>query len=96
MDYIFMLYAFVLFQILFIKDCKDISDNVCKIHTEFNYIKTMMYRTLQKIPQLVILLDGVKKEEVPDILKNRMLCQFPTSFHNDVETLVHWLVYCLV
>lgn len=58
---------------------------VCKIHTEFHYIKSLMYHSLQRV-QLIIVLDGVKCEEIPVEFHGRFYCNFPKRFNKEDDS----------
>ena len=63
-----------------------VPDKVCKVHTEFNLIRTIMYNSCQRTPQLVIVLDGVKKEDIPDVFRGRHHCLYPKKFESNDES----------
>ena len=59
---------------------------MCKVHTEFNYIKTIMYQSCHRTPRLVIVLDDVKKEEIPNEFRGRYHCIYPKKLNENEET----------
>ncbi|XP_057290495.1 uncharacterized protein LOC130613185 isoform X2 [Hydractinia symbiolongicarpus] len=58
-------------------------ENVCRVRSEFNYIKTFLYHACQTVPDVVILLDNVNKNDVPTVCKGRGCCSFPSSINEN-------------
>uniref|UniRef100_A0A7M5V8A7 TIR domain-containing protein n=2 Tax=Clytia hemisphaerica TaxID=252671 RepID=A0A7M5V8A7_9CNID len=71
------------------KTPSNVSDSdVCKVNTEFHFVQSLFYEERQQTPHVVIVLDGVKEDEVPDIFRNRVFCKFPKSFRQDEDDAV--------
>ena len=68
------------------ENLQTVPDQVCKVYTELNYIKTIMYHSCQRTPQLVIVLDDVKKEEIPHEFRGRYHCIYPKKLNDNEET----------
>ena len=63
-----------------------VPDQVCKVHAEFNCIKTLMYhQSIQRMPQLIIVLDDLKSEYIPSPLQGRFHCLYPKILDDDDE-----------
>lgn len=63
-------------------------DQICKVNTEFSFIKTMLFHhSCQPTPELVVLLDGVKQKAIPDLCKGRTLCQYPKTLRVNDDNL---------
>ena len=73
---------FHVFQALDAKQNLGEDSDVCKVMSELHFIKGVMYHTFQSTANVVILLDGVKEEEVPAVFRDRVFCKFPKEFNN--------------
>ena len=49
---------------------------VCKVHAEFHHMKSIMYHSLHRV-QIIVLLDGVQREEMPLEFKDLFCFKFP-------------------
>ena len=58
---------------------------ICKVMSEYHFIKSILYHSFQNTNNVVILLDGVKEEEVPEIFRDRVLCKFPKDLREGDE-----------
>ena len=71
------------------QDDEDEVDNnlVCKIHTEYAYIKTLIHHTtnLKESPLVLILDKGVNFEDLPVEFQGLPFCYFPKRLRTSVD-----------
>ena len=68
------------------KPCVDLPETeVCKVNSEFHFIQSLFYEEMQQTPHIAIVLNGVKADELPDVFRGRIHCQFPKSFGMEDE-----------
>ena len=53
----------------------------CKVNTEADLIKKSLYYNCQRSSQFAVVLDGVKKEEIPPEFYGRAHFTFPNDFN---------------
>jgi len=60
-----------------------IPDEVCKIHTEFKLINTMLYHNCQKTTKIALVLeDGIRKDDIPPVFRAMHHCAYPKKFND--------------
>ena len=69
------------------EDDVDDSNQVCKIHTEYAYIKTLIHRTtnLKESPLVLILDKGVNNEDLPVEFQGLPFCYFPKRLKSTAD-----------
>ena len=66
-----------------------------KVNTEVNLIRRLLYNSCQRSSQVAVLLDGVKKEEIPAEFDGHVHFSFPNTKDNLVTSLVELVGYVL-
>jgi len=62
---------------------KEIPNEVCKIHTEFKLINTMLYHNCQKTTKIALVLeDGIRKDDIPPVFRSMHHFAYPSRFND--------------
>ena len=67
----------------------------CKVNTEADLIRKLLYKSCQRSSQIAVLLNGVKNEEIPAEFDGRAHFRFPTSYDNFDKNWVELIGYVL-